>query len=888
MAELLERLQQALADRYAVERELGRGGMATVYLAEERHPQRHVAIKVLDPALATVLGPERFLREVDLASKLAHPHILPIYAAAEADGLLYYVMPYVEGESLRDRLTREKQLPLDDALQISREVADALSYAHAHGVVHRDIKPENILLESGHAVVADFGIAKAVSAAGGARLTETGLAIGTPAYMSPEQAAGSHDLDGRSDIYSLACVLYEMLAGDAPYVASTPQAVIAKKLSEPLPHISVVREAVPPGIEAALNKALARTPADRYATAQQFGEVLAHPETAGASIAAPRAPAWRRLGRLAAAAGSVIALGALAVLGYDRLRAKPLNITASGLTQVTNDPGVEFQPAISPDGNEVAYVGGGIERPRLFIRSAVNAAASAAVRLGDTTLASEWFPSWTPDGEHVRFYGCRGGLGEGCAYREVAKLGGVTQIVPVGGGRWLTYWSPDGGRVAFRRGDTMLVSSSTDTVPRPVEVDSSNRPHSFAWSPDGRLIAYVRGNPEWLNSGNVQATSLWVVSAAGGEPQPVASADQLNVSPAWLDDRHLLYVSDRDGERAVYAVEVGPHGERGTPRIVPGVLDPHSISYSIAARKLAYAKFTLQQNIRAYPLARPTPMSIRAGRPVTSGAQVIEYHDVSRDGRWITYCAYLRGRLHVYKIASSGGQPVPLTSGEEEQVPNWSPDGREIAFNRLSTAGAKGRISQVEVVPAEGGSPAPVTSGWNPRYSPDGLRIAFAQIADVPNRGPLSWTWTLARDSVGGPWHGPQQLARIPLQCTDWTPDGAALACYDWRLLPLKLALVSARDGRVLRSDLLAASGLAAGGNARFSQDGRSLYAWGIGRDGRQGVWVIPMAGGPARLVVAFDDPTLLGANWLSVGPDRLYLTVSDYESDIWVATLKW
>jgi TolB-like protein/Flp pilus assembly protein TadD len=328
MPELLERLQRALADRYAVERELGRGGMATVYLAEERHPQRHVAIKVLEPTLAAVLGPERFLREVDLASKLAHPHILPIFAAAEADGLLYYVMPYVEGESLRDRLNREKQLAIDDALRISREVADALSYAHSHGVIHRDIKPENILLESGHAVVADFGIARAIDQAGGTRLTETGLTLGTPAYMSPEQAAGSRDLDGRSDLYSLGCVLYEMLAGEPPFTGPTADSVVRQHLAVEPPSVARLRPAVPAGVAAALQRALAKTPADRFNPVTLFAEALGGRATDASLLAAAPpvrggAPAARRRKalRLAAALGAVVVVAAAVVLGRGLFRA---------------------------------------------------------------------------------------------------------------------------------------------------------------------------------------------------------------------------------------------------------------------------------------------------------------------------------------------------------------------------------------------------------------------------------------------------------------------------------------------------------------------------------------------------------------------------------------
>ena len=272
--DVLDRLKQALQDRYTIERELGRGGMAVVYLAEDVKHHRKVAVKVLRPELAATLGAERFVREIEIAAKLSHPHILPLHDSGEADGILYYVMPYIEGETLRDRIIREGQLPIDDALQITRDVAAALSYAHSQGLIHRDIKPENVLLSAGEAVVADLGIARAVSEAGAERLTETGLAVGTPAYMSPEQASGELKLDGRSDIYALGCVLYEMLSGEAPYTAPTPQALMAKKLSEPTPRISVVREAVPAVVEAALTKALAKTPADRFVTAQQFAEAL--------------------------------------------------------------------------------------------------------------------------------------------------------------------------------------------------------------------------------------------------------------------------------------------------------------------------------------------------------------------------------------------------------------------------------------------------------------------------------------------------------------------------------------------------------------------------------------------------------------------------------------
>jgi tetratricopeptide (TPR) repeat protein len=274
VADLLPKLQAAFAGRYAIERELGRGGMATVYLAQDLKHRRSVAIKVLWPELAAAIGRERFLREIETAARLSHPHILPLHDSGEADGFLYYVMPYVEGESLRDRLNREGQLPIEDAVTIAGAVASALSYAHSHDVLHRDVKPDNILLSHGGAIVADFGIAGAIDAAGGGKLTQTGIVLGTPAYMSPEQGAGERALDGRSDVYSLGCVLYEMLTGEPPFTGSTGQAIIAKRFTDPVPSARRLRETVSLPVDRAIAKALARAPADRFATTQEFAEAL--------------------------------------------------------------------------------------------------------------------------------------------------------------------------------------------------------------------------------------------------------------------------------------------------------------------------------------------------------------------------------------------------------------------------------------------------------------------------------------------------------------------------------------------------------------------------------------------------------------------------------------
>ena len=288
VTELFDHLKTALADRYEVEREIGRGGMATVYAAQDRRHHRTVAVKVLHPQLALSLGPDRFLREIQIAARLQHSHIVPLYDSGQAGDLLYYVMPYVEGESLRQRLEREKRLPLEDALQLTRAIAAALDYAHRNAIVHRDIKPENVMLHEGEAMVTDFGIAKAVTAAAADNLTQTGTAVGTPAYMSPEQASGMVELDGRSDVYSLGCMLYEMLAGRTPFTGPTAQAIITQCFTQAPPPLA--RDGVPEWAERAVMTALAKDPAERFESAAQFAQALKPPGVAtppGATVVTP-------------------------------------------------------------------------------------------------------------------------------------------------------------------------------------------------------------------------------------------------------------------------------------------------------------------------------------------------------------------------------------------------------------------------------------------------------------------------------------------------------------------------------------------------------------------------------------------------------------------------
>jgi serine/threonine-protein kinase len=404
----LSRLTTALEQRYRIERELGAGGMATVFLATDLKHDREVALKVLRPELGAVLGVERFLAEIKITARLDHPHILTLIDSGAEAGFLYYVLPFVRGESLRDKLNREHQLGLDEALGITRQVASALDYAHRHGVVHRDIKPENILLLEGEAMLADFGIALAVSEAGGNRLTETGLSLGTPQYMSPEQATGDRLLDARSDVYSLGAVLYEMLAGEPPVTGPTAQAMIAKLMTERPVHLRVVRSSVPEAVDAAVAKALDKTPADRFASAGDFARALDLRTVTGPgtepTVVLPARRSRRGLWAVLAVVLLAIVVAAGAVVARGRRASPAASYALRDRTQLTFSGSV-FVSAVSADGKQLAFVThdcGAAGCSYAVDLQDVGGTATHRVLEGATAA---YGLEWSPDRRNLIFYG---------------------------------------------------------------------------------------------------------------------------------------------------------------------------------------------------------------------------------------------------------------------------------------------------------------------------------------------------------------------------------------------------------------------------------------------------------------------------------------------------
>jgi serine/threonine-protein kinase len=875
MTDVAVRLASALADRYRIERELGAGGMATVYLAQDLKHGRPVALKVLRPELAAVVGAERFIREIATTASLAHPHIVPLYDSGGADDLLYYVMPYIEGESVRDRLTREGPLPVAEAVQIAREVADALAYAHSRGIVHRDIKPENILVHGGHALVADFGIARAVAAVAGSRLTETGLVLGTPGYMSPEQVSGSAQIDGRSDIYALGCVLYEMLAGQPPFTGPTAEIVVHQHLAAtPLP-VTQLRPAAGTEVQAAVQRALAKTPADRFSGAQQFAEALER-STLGlkSGRGGPPAPYWSRRGvRLAAAWGLAVVLVAAGLLA-SRRGAAPIQLGSR--TQITLDPGLELDPALSADGKLVAYSG---LHGALMVRQVEGGGVPVQIVRG-ADAAGRW-PAWLPDGQRLIFVSRRG-------IESVPALGGQPRLLVAGAAaaRGISA-APDGRSFAFVLHDTLFAEPVDGGVARTV-TGGVEEMHSPAWSPDGRRIAFVKGDLQYVlpvDLGNIGHSSVWVVSAGGGRPALVSDEQSLNVSPAWAAADRLLYVSDRGGSRDVWQVAVTRSGTRGAPVQLSAGLDPHGIGVSLDGSRLAYSAFTETSNVWSVPIPASGAASVSTARPETQGNQVIENAAVSSDGRWVGFSSVRGNVSQVYRVRTGAlaSEPQQVTSDSASSY--WvafSPDGKEIAFHRFH-----GEHRQVFVIPVEGGEPVPVTDGSederSPEWAPDGRRLLL--LANWGTRGTLR----IVTRNADGRWSAARRLPvvlgtdTVAAGIGAWAPDGRSIACGCGEG---GLVIVPVDGGQARR--LPSAFSTRGWDFPQWSADGRTVYH--VSEDSGRVVAVVavPVLGGPARVVLRFDDPTRPWHRFgFRVGGGRIFVTLGDRQSDIWVADLR-
>ena len=705
MAESLDRLTAALSDRYRLERELGQGGMATVYLADDLKHDRKVAVKVLRPELAAVIGAERFLAEIKTTANLQHPHILPLFdsgatggqggGGAEGSSFLYYVMPYVEGESLRDRLTREKQRPVADAVRITSEIASALDYAHRHSVIHRDIKPENILLHDGRALVADFGIALAASKAGGSRMTETGMSLGTPHYMSPEQAMGEREITARSDVYALGCVAYEMLVGEPPFTGPTAQSIIARVMTEEPRTLSGQRKTIPPGVETAVLTALQKLPADRWGSAAEFAEALTSPP-GPLSAKSRRGGTGERPLRPPAPLPLLLALVVIAALAaWGWLRPRPEAATSRQRVTLWQHPVGQFlspgvsvlatQAAIAPDGSSIVFGDDVSDSARLMrkLRNEAEARPLAGTEGGVS-------PFFSPDGRWIGF----------------VTLNGRIRKVPIDGGGAITIaadenasylsaaWLDDGTIVYMGAGGDLRRVSSEGGSSRPVQAASAlHRANLGAFSPlpGSRGVLYTEC------PGNCAVESaVYVFDFAADSGRLLVP----NTAGAWYSPTgHLLY-TDRAG--GLYAAGFDPRRLALTSGAVPVIegVAPASLAISASGSVL----YSINSGSAPSELVWVT----RDGRaePLDSSWKAdFQYPALSPDGKALAV-GVRDGSTQLWIRRSDGTRQKLTDSGSVNWRPSWAPDGRSLAFLSNRRGGGGRDDYDAYQTPVDGSAPA--------------------------------------------------------------------------------------------------------------------------------------------------------------------------------------
>jgi len=811
----LERLSTSLADRYRIERQLGQGGMATVYLAEDLRHDRQVAIKVLRPELAAVLGADRFVQEIKTTAALQHPHILPLFDSGQADSFLYYVMPYIQGETLRTKLDREKQLGVDEAVRITREVADALDYAHRHGVIHRDIKPENILLHDGRPMVADFGIALAVSAAAGGRMTETGLSLGTPHYMSPEQATAEKEITARSDVYSLASMLYEMLAGQPPHLGGSAQQIIMKIIAEPVADVATLRRSVPPNVAAALGKALEKLPADRFASAKAFAEALANSGfttmRVAASGAGPRDRDDSRLARVGRAASWSL-LGA--AMTWAALRVGHPGVTGSPQSEQVTYSGTAGSPAVSPDGQFVAYLdtrcplpprnGGCVSLDVVEVGSARPVEIlTGAVRLSP--------PRWTHDGAALVVSGVLDATHAGLYV--VPRLGGTPRRLTDAPRSFDTH--PAGDSVALVQHDDsgsvlrVLALGSGAFVGAPIRV--TVEPRDLSWSPDGRMLAAAT------------LQDLAVLRRDDGTVLAKSAGIQARRAVRWsVDGRFLLTFRWGAGNNDdLIALPVDADGRLGQARLIISQVSAMGLGVFDVARRtgrLVVGGGSPFYDIWSFDLAGPT---VR-GRRLTQGTSWYGPPALTSDGRALYYLRADPLGNNLYRVVD--GVETAIT-GDHQIVYNavhLTPDERSATFESIRDS-----VTTLVVVDLASGATRrvprqPEDFGWM-LSGQDGILWLNSQLrslglTDSAGARPRTLAGRRAGDRPGALswWESP---TTVSYGMWALAPDGRSVALLLGSLDTLRLARVSLASGAVTLLGRFATQGDELG-PAGWSSDG--------------------------------------------------------------------
>ena len=872
-------LNAALNGRYRIERHLGAGGMATVYLAQDLRHDRKVALKLLKPELAAVLGAERFVQEIKTTAALQHPHILPLFDSGTADGFLFYVMPYIEGETIRDKLNRETQFGVEEAVRVAREVADALDYAHRHGVIHRDIKPENLLLHDGRAMVMDFGIALAVSAAAGGRMTETGLSLGTPHYMSPEQATAEKDLSPRSDVYSLATVLYEMLTGNPPHVGASAQQIIMKIITTPAEPVTVHRKSVPPNVAAALARALEKLPADRFESAKAFADALAAEgftygtaaaqAAAGGTRASAAAPGGSRMSWL----GWGLAAVALVVAAAGWLRRAPEgSIRRFDLTFGAVVPLPNAEVVISPDGTMLAVAGSVGNENGIYLRHLDGDPEFRKLAGTETGVQ----PSFSPDNQWIVF--------RKSSDRSLVKVsvggGGAVTILPAGK---LDPYAPHWGT-----SDAIVFSGPTGTFrvaaaggePVPIPKIRSRIPFLL---PDGSGVLHSTGQ------------SVDVYDFKSDSSTPLVPSGRW---PMYVPTGHILYESG-DGVFAV-AFDLASHRVHGAP---VRVLERAGAQFSARGFSVSQSGVLVQHDapglgdVSANLLVIVTPGGATDTVRLPAGRRA--FPRFSRDGKSIAMEVVAEGRspsTDIYTLSLVTGTYSQLTFEGDNDEPAWSPDGKRILFDkqvvtgatagedlfikpadnsgperRLTTAASQeisvqqwiddktilfdaivpGRGIDIFTVAAESGSaPVPyLQSPFNetePWLSPDHRLLAFTS-----NETGGEQVWMRDFPVPQGKWN----VSRGPGRAARWSPDGKYV--YFWRAGSPLDTLFRARIDRTPATVVQAPEVV-------HTIDANGVQNWDLHPDGRRFIVAIARSAPTAAPGAAAPSRYLIHQNWFS------------------------